>query len=92
MTNIKPTSDRVVEFSFRSDTYMVSPHSDRGSALALNLQGQSMVIPVATLIINGYQITDVEWETPFSGRSTVWQKALLATASMHSDPAMREAT
>ncbi|QSB05190.1 hypothetical protein [Natronoglycomyces albus] len=46
---VKATGGQVVEFVFGSGRYMVSPHPERGSALALNLQGQSLVIPVAMI-------------------------------------------
>ncbi|QSB03949.1 hypothetical protein [Natronoglycomyces albus] len=89
MRDFKPTSDSVVEFVFKSDTYMVSPHAARGSALALNLQGQCMVIPVATILVSRGFITDTDWETPFSGRSREWQDALLAAAEANFDSALK---
>ncbi|QSB05098.1 hypothetical protein [Natronoglycomyces albus] len=86
----KTTPDSVVEFRYNSEVFTVSPHPERGSALALRMRGQCMAIRVATILFARGRITGVEWETPFSGRPTEWQEALLAQAVANADPALRE--
>ncbi|QSB05433.1 hypothetical protein [Natronoglycomyces albus] len=80
---VKTTGAQVVEFSFASGRYMVSPHPERGSALALNLQGQSLVIPVATIALVRGQLGEVTWETPFLARSPEWKDAILNQVSQN---------
>ncbi|QSB05484.1 hypothetical protein [Natronoglycomyces albus] len=80
---VKTTGDQVVEFTFGSGRYMVSPHPERGSALALNLQGQSLVIPVATIAVMRGRFTEVVWETPFLARSPEWKDAILNQVSQN---------
>ena len=85
-TQIKATGEMVVEIWFNSATYMVSPHPDRGNALALTMQGHSMAIQVATVIIDELEIDEAIWETPFSGRPPEWQGALLDLVKQHGYP------
>ncbi|QSB05501.1 hypothetical protein [Natronoglycomyces albus] len=80
---VKTTSDHVVEFRFGPGRYMVSPHPERGSAFSLNLQGQSLVIPVATIRVSGGRFTEVDWETPFLARSPEWKDAILNQVSQN---------
>ncbi|QSB05260.1 hypothetical protein [Natronoglycomyces albus] len=74
---IKTTGAQVVEFGFDSGVYMVSPHPDKGAALALSLQGVSLVIPVATISLARGRIADIAWESPFTARTEQWREALL---------------
>ncbi|QSB05128.1 hypothetical protein [Natronoglycomyces albus] len=80
---VKTTGNQVVEFAFGPGRYMVSPHPERGSALALNLQGQSLVIPVATIALVRGQLGEVTWETPFLARSPEWKDAILNQVSQN---------
>ena len=73
----KPTGPQVSEFTFNRDTYMVSPDADHGAALRLTMQGQTMPISVARLLIQDHKISSVEWETPFSGHSPEKQNVLV---------------
>ncbi|QSB06752.1 hypothetical protein [Natronoglycomyces albus] len=86
----KTTSDAVVEFVYNFDTYMVSPHPERGSALALTMQGHSMPIRVATILIQRGRILGIEWETPFSGYPSQWHDAIGELVTENCDPAMKE--
>ena len=82
----KMTGDLVVEIWFNSAVYMVSPHSERGNALVLTMQGHSMAIQVATVLLQDGEITETIWETPFSGRPPEWQGALLDLVGQHGYP------
>ena len=82
----KLTGDLVVEIRFNSSTFMISPHPERGSALALTMQGTSMAIQVATVLLRNGEITEAIWETPFSGRPPEWQGALLDLVGQHGYP------
>ncbi|QSB05947.1 hypothetical protein [Natronoglycomyces albus] len=86
----KTTSDAVVEFVFNFDTYMISPHPKRGAALALTMQGRSMPIRVATILIQRGRIHTIEWETPFSGYPPEWQTTIGDLVTQHCDPVMKE--
>ncbi|QSB05582.1 hypothetical protein [Natronoglycomyces albus] len=77
VASTKTTGAQVVEFSFDSSVYMVSPHPDKGAALALSLQGVSLVIPVATISLARGRIADIAWESPFAARTEQWREALL---------------
>ncbi|QSB04967.1 hypothetical protein [Natronoglycomyces albus] len=86
----KTTPQAVVEFPFDNARFMISPHPDQGSALALRMQGQCMAINVATICFRRGKITHTQWETPFSGRPPAWQEALLTHVVANADPALRE--
>ena len=81
----KLTGDRVVEIRFNSATFMVSPHPERGNAVAVSMQGSSMAIPVATILVEDYELSETTWETPFSGRPPEWQGVLLDLVAQHAD-------
>lgn len=88
----KVTGPEVVEVCFNSATYMVSPHPERGNALALTMQGQSMAIHVATLLVKGGSVSEAIWEVPFSGRPPEWQDALLDLVSANAGSAVLAAS
>lgn len=87
----KTTGDEVVEFIFNSSTYMVSAHPERGSTLALTLQGLSMVIPVAAIPFVDGTPGDITWETPFSGYPPECLDALIALVLANMSPSLKEA-
>lgn len=87
----KATGDEVVEFIFNSATYMISPHPEECSALALTLQGVSMVIPVATVPFVDGTPGDITWETPFSGYPPECLDALTALVLANMSPSLKEA-
>lgn len=85
----KPTGNQVAEFIFNSSTFMVSPHPEHGSAVKVTMQGQSMAIEVATVVFTSVnEISEITWETPFSGRPPEWQEALVRLVIDYSFPVL----
>ncbi|QSB06260.1 hypothetical protein [Natronoglycomyces albus] len=79
-----------MEFQFAGDTYMVWPHSHRGRTVLLTLQARTSAIAVAKMIARRGLITDIEWETPFSGRSQEWRDTLRTLVQSHAATQLAE--
>lgn len=88
----KTTGDQVVEFKFDASTYMISPHPEHGGAIKVTMQGQCLAIDVATVSFKSFnEISDITWETPFSGRNDEWKQALLSLVINHCFRSLPEA-
>lgn len=78
---------QVVEFTFNSTKFMVSPDPDHTHAAKLTMQGQSMAIQVATVVFASTTlVAETQWETPFCGRPPEWKSALMQLVLEHFRP------
>lgn len=77
----KPTGPQVAHFILNSATYMVSTSGDHDSALNVTLQGRTIAIPVACLVIQRGAIISAQWEAPYSGYLPEWQRKLIELVS-----------